>query len=354
MSGKILFLGRDGCILARPATGPVDAYDKLALAPGVLNALQKFVGAGFDLVMVSSQPGLGGPGFPREGFEGPQALLLGLLASQGIVFRDVFIDEGLPADGAPTCPPGTGMLRGYLADDGWSRTQSMMVGDTEIDMQFAANMGVRGLRIGHEFLDWPAIAHALLDGPRTGSVTRRTKETNIRVSVDLDRATEPHARTGLGFFDHMLEQIGKHGGFALAIDCDGDTHIDEHHTIEDCALALGQALRQALGDKRGIGRYGFTLPMDESAASATLDLSGRPYFVFEGNFPRERVGEVPTELVPHFFRSLCETLGANLHLTVHGDNAHHMVEACFKVVARTLRQALRREGAELPSTKGAL
>jgi imidazoleglycerol-phosphate dehydratase/histidinol-phosphatase len=354
MSGKILFLGRDGCIVARPERGPVDSYDKLVLVPGVIHALQQFAGAGYDLVMVSSQPGLGGLGFPREVFEGPQALLLDLLASQGIAFRDVFIDESLPPSVAPACLPGTGMLRAYLADDGWSRTQSVMLGDADADMQFAANMGVRGLRIGHGGLDWPGIAHALLDSPRTASVTRRTKETSIRVSVDLDRVGEPHARTGLGFFDHMLEQIGKHGGFTLAIDCDGDTHIDEHHTIEDCALALGQALRQALGDKRGIGRYGFTLPMDESAASAALDLSGRPYFVFEGNFPRERVGEVPTELVPHFFRSLCETLGANLHLTVYGENAHHMVEACFKVVARTLRQALRREGAELPSTKGAL
>jgi imidazoleglycerol-phosphate dehydratase/histidinol-phosphatase len=185
-------------------------------------------------------------------------------------------------------------------------------------------------------------------------VVRNTKETRITVSVDLDRVAEPQAHTGLGFFDHMLEQIGKHGGFALQLACAGDTHIDEHHTIEDCALALGQALKQALGDKRGIGRYGFTLPMDEAQASATLDLSGRPYFVFEGSFPRERVGEVPTELVPHFFRSLCETLGANLHLSVRGDNAHHMVEACFKAVARSLRQALRREGSELPSTKGAL
>src|ERR1700754_3357659 len=197
MSGRILFLGRDGCIVARPPKGPVDAYEKLALVPGVVNALQQFIGAGFDLVMVSSQPGLGGPGFPREGFEGPQALLLDLLASQGIVFRDVFIDGSLAADGAAAYPPGTGMLRGYLADDGWSRAKSRLIGDSDIDMQLAANMGVSGLCIGHDGLDWPGIAHALLDSPRTASVTRRTKETSIRVSVDLDRASEPHAHTGL-------------------------------------------------------------------------------------------------------------------------------------------------------------
>jgi imidazoleglycerol-phosphate dehydratase/histidinol-phosphatase len=229
-----------------------------------------------------------------------------------------------------------------------------MIGDRETDLAFAANLGVRGFRVGVEGASWADVAHALLDAPRTAEVLRKTKETSIRVNVDLDRVAEPNVHTGLGFFDHMLEQIGKHGGFALSLTCDGDTHIDEHHTIEDSALALGQALRQALGDKRGIGRYGFALPMDESAARAELDLSGRPYFVFEGSFPRDRVGDVPTELVPHFFRSLCETLGANLHLTVHGDNAHHMVEGCFKVVARTLRQAIRREGAELPSTKGTL
>jgi imidazoleglycerol-phosphate dehydratase/histidinol-phosphatase len=215
-------------------------------------------------------------------------------------------------------------------------------------------MGVRGFRVGQGGMAWNDFAHVLLDAPRTAEVRRGTRETSIHVSVDLDRVAEPVVHTGLGFFDHMLEQIGKHGGFALSLRCDGDTHVDEHHTIEDAALALGQALRQALGDKRGIARYGFALPMDESAARAELDLSGRPYFVFEGSFPRERVGDMPTELVPHFFRSLCETLGANLHLTVHGENAHHMVEGCFKVVARTLRQAMRREGADLPSTKGSL
>ena len=209
---------------------------------------------------------------------------------------------------------------------------------------------------------------------RTAEVSRNTKETQIRVRVDLDHAADAVVATGIGFFDHMLEQVGKHGGFALTLTCAGDSHVDEHHIVEDCALALGSALRQALGDKRGIGRYGaaieaerisaanprlpgvieITLPMDETLARAALDLSGRPYFVFDGAFPRERVGELPTELVPHFFRSLCETLGANLHLAVRGENAHHMVEASFKATSRALRQALRRDGVALPSTKGVL
>ena len=354
MSRKILFVDRDGCLIEEPADEQIDSYAKLALLPGVVAALQRFVAAGYELVMVTNQDGLGTGSFPEADFNGPHELLLRILASQGIRFREVLIDRSFPHEGKDTRKPGTGMLRHYLADDGWSRASSAMVGDRETDLQFAANLGVRGFRVGPLGMDWEALAHRLLDAPRIASVVRNTKETRITVSVDLDRVAEPKVHTGLGFFDHMLEQIGKHGGFALELACDGDTDIDEHHTIEDCALALGQALKQALGDKRGIGRYGFSLPMDESAADARLDLSGRAYFVFEGSFPRERVGEVPTELVPHFFRSLCETLGANLHLSVRGDNAHHMVEACFKVVARTLRQALRREGSELPSTKGAL
>ena len=189
---------------------------------------------------------------------------------------------------------------------------------------------------------------------RSATRQRATKETSIELSIELDGSGTAIVSTGIPFYDHMLEQLGKHGGFALEVSCAGDLHIDEHHTVEDCALAIGTALKKALGDKRGIGRYGFTLPMDESQASAALDFSGRPYFVFDGQFPRESVGDLPTELVTHFFRSLCETAGLNLHLSVRGENAHHMVEACFKVVARALRQAIRREGSELPSTKGVL
>ena len=354
MSRKILFVDRDGCLIDEPADEQIDSYEKLSLLPGVIAALQRIVAAGYELVMVTNQDGLGTDRFPQAHFDGPHDLMMRIFASQGVRFRDVLIDRSFPHEGLDTRKPGIGMMRQYLADDGWLRADSAMIGDRETDLKFAANMGVRGFLVGPKGVSWEDIAHQLLDRPRIAEVVRNTKETRIKVRVDLDGQQEPVAHTGLGFFDHMLEQIGKHGGFALQIECTGDTKVDEHHTIEDCALALGQALRQALGDKRGIGRYGFTLPMDESQASAALDLSGRPYFVFEGDFPRERVGDVPTELVPHFFRSLCDTLGANLHLAVKGENAHHMVEACFKVTARVLRQAIRREGDELPSTKGSL
>ena len=242
----------------------------------------------------------------------------------------------------------------YLRDRTIDLSASAMVGDRDTDMEFARNLGVRGFRLGPRGDSWGAVAHALVDAPRSAQVERVTRETRITVSVDLDQITDPVVKTGVGFFDHMLEQLGKHGGFALEVACAGDLHIDEHHTVEDTALALGAALKQALGDKRGIGRYGFTLPMDETQASVALDFSGRPFFVFDGAFPRESVGGLHTELVPHFFRSLCETAGLNLHLSVRGENAHHMVEACFKSVARALRQAIRREGVELPSTKGTL
>ena len=334
MSRKILFVDRDGCLIDEPADEQIDSYEKLSLLPGVIAALQRIVAAGYELVMVTNQDGLGTERFPQASFDGPHDLLMRIFSSQGVHFREVLIDRSFPHDGLDTRKPGVGMMREYLADDGWIRADSAMVGDRETDLQFAANMGVRGFRVGPKGIGWDEIAHQLLDRPRVAEITRNTKETRIKVRVDLDRQADPIIHTGLGFFDHMLEQIGKHGGFALQLICEGDTKVDEHHTMEDSALALGQALRQALGDKRGIARYGFTLPMDESQASAALDLSGRPYFVFDGQFPRERVGDVPTELVPHFFRSLCDTLGANLHLTVKGENAHHMVEGYFKATAR--------------------
>jgi imidazoleglycerol-phosphate dehydratase / histidinol-phosphatase len=354
MSRRILFVDRDGCLIEEPADEQIDRFDKLALLPEVIPALRRCVAAGYELVMVSNQDGLGTDSFPQAHFDGPHDLLMQILESQGVRFAEVLIDRSFPHEGSDGRKPATGLVRHYLADDGWSRAASAMVGDRETDMQFAANLGVRGLRVGPQGMGGMQVAHLLCDAPRIAEVERNTRETRIRVRVDLDEASDPQVRTGIGYFDHMLEQIGKHGGFALQLTCEGDLHVDEHHTVEDSALALGQALRQALGEKRGIARYGFTLPMDETLVSAALDLSGRPWFEFEGVFPRDKVGELSTEMVPHFFRSLCETLGANLHLSVRGENAHHMVEGCFKAVARALRQAIRREGDALPSTKGTL
>jgi imidazoleglycerol-phosphate dehydratase / histidinol-phosphatase len=351
---RILFIDRDGVLLEEPPDEQVDSFAKFRLVAGVVPALLRLRDAGFEFVLVSNQDGLGTASFPAQVFEGPQNLLLQVLGSQGIRFREVLVDWHFPADNSPNRKPGIGLVMHYLRDRRIDLAGSAMVGDRETDMQFAANLGVRGMRFGPGAYDWVTIAHELVDAPRVAQVERTTNETRIRVRVDLDRAADPVVATGHGFFDHMLEQLGKHGGFALDLHCAGDLHIDEHHTVEDCALALGAALKQALGDKHGIGRYGFTLPMDESLASAALDFSGRPCFVFEGRFPRESVGELSTELVPHFFRSLCETAGLNLHLSVQGENTHHMVEACFKAVARALRQAIRREGHELPSTKGSL
>jgi imidazoleglycerol-phosphate dehydratase/histidinol-phosphatase len=267
----------------------------------------------------------------------------------------VLIDEHHAADNHPNRKPGIGMVMHYLRDRAIDLDGSAMVGDRATDMEFARALGVRGFRFGTEW-DWAGIAHALAGAPRIARVQRATRETRVDVELDLDRGADARVATGLGFFDHMLEQLGKHGGFALALRVDGDLGVDEHHTVEDAALALGQALREAVGDKRGQARYAFELPLDEARAGAWLDFSGRPLFRFEGSFPRERVGELPTELVPHFFRSLAESAGLNLQLSVQGENAHHMVEACFKAVGRALRQALALEpgAVAVPSTKGAL
>jgi imidazoleglycerol-phosphate dehydratase/histidinol-phosphatase len=301
---------------------------------------------------------------------------MGILASQGIFFREVLIDPSFPhenrmQDGVPTRKPGIGLALHYLRDRNVDLARSAMVGDRQSDMEFARNLGVRGFLLAADGDDWNAIADTLCRDGRRAQVERTTRETRVRVAVDLDHVAEPAIGTGHPFFDHMLEQLGKHGGFALSVQCAGDLQVDDHHTVEDCALAIGEALRHALGDKRGIARYGsappraavsdddglhvtFVLPMDESLAEAALDLSGRAYFVFDGAFPRTEVGGLATELVSHFFRSLCDAGGINLHLRVRGENTHHMVEACFKVVARALRIAIRREGNALASTKGVL
>ncbi|HXC58457.1 MAG TPA: bifunctional histidinol-phosphatase/imidazoleglycerol-phosphate dehydratase HisB [Steroidobacteraceae bacterium] len=352
---KVLFVDRDGTLVEEPADEQVDSLEKIRFMPDVFASLQKLTAAGYRLVMITNQDGLGTSSFPREKFELAQRFIVDAFASQGLSFDAICICPHRPADGCDCRKPKLGHAAEYLRTVSLDLVRSAVIGDRLTDLEFARNLGVRGLRVqrqGSGAETWPAIARELL--ARRASVGRETRETRIHIDIDLDAESPIQVSTGHGFFDHMIEQLAKHGGFALTLKCEGDLHIDEHHTVEDCALALGSALRQALGDKRGIGRYGFLLPMDEARVQVAIDLSGRPYAVFEGKFARPEVGGLATELVPHFFRSLGETLGAAIHVSVTGDNTHHMVEACFKGVGRALRQALRHEGEELPSTKGVL
>jgi imidazoleglycerol-phosphate dehydratase/histidinol-phosphatase len=355
VSKKILFLDRDGTLITEPADFQIDRLDKFALEPEVVPALRRLRDAGYTFVMVTNQDGLGTPSFREAEFRPLQNLLLDLLRSQGIAFEAVRVCPHTAADRCDCRKPKVGLLLDYLRDTTWSRENSYVIGDRETDLQLAAALGTQGLRYNTKTLGWTEIARLIADVPRRATIARQTKETKISVAVDLDASAPVKLATGLGFFDHMLDQIARNAGISLVIECTGDLHIDEHHTVEDVGLALGAALKQALGDKRGIGRYGFTMPMDEAKAEVALDLSGRPFFVFEGKFPRGEVGRLPSELVPHFFQSLATTLGATLHMTVKGDNTHHMIEALFKGFGRALRPAVARgAGSEIPSTKGVL
>jgi imidazoleglycerol-phosphate dehydratase/histidinol-phosphatase len=354
---RVIFLDRDGTLNEEPPDEQVDSLEKLRLMPGVVPALLDLKRAGFRFVMVTNQDGLGTPSLPLEQFELPHRFLLDLLASQGIDFDAVFICPHFKTADCACRKPRPGMVEQYLSLHPIDTARSYMIGDRDTDLEFGANLGIEALRVrlgGQSHETWPAIAQRILGAARRAQVRRKTRETEVAIDLDLSREGPSSVATGLGFFDHMLEQIAKHAGFALQLTCRGDLHIDEHHTIEDCALGLGAALREALGEKRGIARYGFLLAMDEAEAQVALDISGRPYFLWDGRFDRERVGEMPTELVPHFFRSFAEALGAALHLRVRGENTHHMIESCFKGVGRSLRQAIRLEGVELPSTKGVL
>ncbi len=352
---KIAFLDRDGTLILEPDNEQVDRLDKVALVPGVIPALLRLRDSGYEFVMVTNQDGLGTASFPAEAFQRVQDFVTTLFQSQGIEFSRVFICPHRPEDGCSCRKPSPGHLGDFLRTAAIDRETSFVAGDRATDLQFASNIGVQGFLVEPAKPgSWDGIAHAVVDRPRTAAVKRRTRETDISVAVDLDAELPVRIQTGIGFFDHMLEQIAKHGGFSLDIACAGDLQVDEHHTVEDVAIALGEALRAALGDKRGINRFGFLLPMDETEAQISLDLSGRAYMVFDGSFPRAEVGQLPTELVPHFFRSVADSLGANLHITVRGENTHHMVEACFKGFGRTLRQAIAKAGSSMPSTKGTL
>jgi imidazoleglycerol-phosphate dehydratase / histidinol-phosphatase len=355
MSAPFLFVDRDGTLIEEPPDQQVDSLTKIRFMPGVFAALTELCRRGFRLAMVTNQDGLGTPSFPLPAFEESQRFILDAFESQGIRFEAVFVCPHFRSDGCECRKPRIGLVKDYIRDAQVDLAASAMIGDRETDLEFARNLGIPGLRVlrnGTDAETWPGIVRALT--ARQAHIERRTRETQIDVRVGLDVTTPIQVSTGIGFFDHMLEQLAKHGGFALELTCKGDLRIDEHHTVEDCALALGEALRAALGNKVGIARYGFLLPMDEAEAQVAIDLSGRAFAQFNGHFGREQVGGLPTELVPHFFHSLAESLGAAVHVSVRGENSHHMIEACFKGVGRALRQAFRRESDELPTTKGVL
>ena len=370
---KVLFIDRDGTIIAEPpVTFQVDRLDQMEFLPGVLRNLYFIrTKTDFEWAMVTNQDGLGTPVYPQENFDAVQAKMLQILSNEGVEFDQIFIDTSFPEDGLPTRKPGTGLLTNYFTDD-YNLSASFVIGDRVTDVELAKNMGCKAIFISEdttilkdkgleEFCalqtsSWDAIAAFLFAGERTATVERTTKETSIFIHINLDGSGKASIHTGLKFFDHMLEQIGRHAGCDLTIQVNGDLEVDEHHTIEDTALALGAALRQAIGDKRGIERYGYCLPMDDSLCSAVLDFGGRPWLVYNAEFKREYVGDLPTEMILHFFKSLSDAALMNLNIKAEGDNEHHKIEGMFKALAKAIKMAVKRDvyQYELPSTKGML
>lgn len=350
---RAIFVDRDGTIIAEPADEQVDSLEKLSFVPGAISALKALTGLGFELVMVTNQDGLGTAAFPEEDFYPAQNFMLRTLEGEGVVFDDILIDRHFPEDNSPCRKPGTGMFTKYL-DGSYDLSGSYVIGDRDSDMELARNLGAKGLKIGQ--LSWDEIVRTIRATERSATVERKTAETDIRIRVDLDGKGESSVDSGLKFFDHMLNQLIHHGGLSLELSCKGDLEVDEHHTMEDVGIALGEAIRLALGDKRGINRYGFALPMDESRAIVLLDFGGRSELVWDVVFTREMVGDVPTEMFKHFFKSLCDSLRCNLYIQARGENNHHLIEGVFKAFARTLRQAAARNvfSYDLPSSKGLL
>lgn len=375
---KILFVDRDGTIIIEPPGDyQVDAFEKLEFLPSAISQLKNIARElDFELVMVTNQDGLGSDSFPEQTFWPVHELMVNILKNEGVVWKEIIIDRSFASDKSPDRKPGIGRVKHYMSGE-YDLENSFVLGDRITDMIFAANIGCRGIFIGksHDTSEdhlgdsyklediialrtdsWIEIFKFLKDQHRSSRIYRDTLETSISVALDLDGSGKTSINTGLPFFDHMLDQLGKHGGVDLQISSKGDLHIDEHHTIEDTALALGSAFKQALGNKRGTERYGFALPMDDCEAMVTLDFGGRPWLVWEVDFQREKVGEFPTEMFFHFFKSFSDAAGCNLNIKATGTNEHHKIESVFKAFARSVRRAIRRDMNlfDLPSTKGSL
>ena len=349
-----LFIDRDGTLMEEPADEQIDSLEKFALLPALIPALLDLSRAGYHLVMVSNQDGLGTAAYPAEKFEMIQGLLLKMLKSQGIEFEEVLICPHTSTAECRCRKPQTQMVKHYLASNEMDRERSYVIGDRATDLAMAENMAISGLLLTPDF-GWKEIARLILQKPRIAEVKRKSNETEIHARVALEGQNHIEIQTGIGFFDHMLEQLARHGGFDLFLQAKGDLHIDDHHLVEDVALTVGTALRKALGEKRGIQRYGFWLPMDEASTRTTLDLSGRAHFKMQAHFPTANVGGLSTEMVPHFFRSLADSMAMSLHIETVGENSHHMVEGTFKSVGRSLRQAFAKsDDNAIPSTKGFL
>lgn len=360
---KVLFIDRDGTLIVEPQPDlQIDSLEKLEFLPYAISSLKKLIDFGYELVMVTNQDGRGTSSFPEDDFQKPHQKMLTTLANEGITFAEIFIDDSFPEQNSPNRKPNTGLLTKYLIANRIDLENSYTIGDRDTDIQLAANLGCKAIKYAEDqderavltSRDWNTITRYLTGKKdRLVQLERNTKETKIKLTLNLDGNGNYKNDTGVKFYDHMLDQLAKHSGIDLELKVSGDLEIDEHHTIEDSAIALGKAFKQALGDKRGIERYGFLLPMDEALVQCAIDFSDRAYFIYKGSFNREYAGDFPTEMFEHWMKSFSEHAGINLNLSIlDGENTHHMIEASFKALAKCIKQAIQVTGTELPTTKG--
>ena len=363
MTKKVLFIDRDGTIIREPEDFQIDAFEKLEFLPNVINSLSKIAKElSYELLMVSNQDGLGTDSFPEETFWPVQNFIINTLKNEGVEFSEILIDSSFENENKPTRKPGVGMLQKYIYGN-YDLANSFVIGDRKTDVQLAENLGSKSIFISEEInsaatfvtMDWNEIYDFLKSIPRIGKVKRETLETSINIELNLDGKGNSEINTGLPFFDHMLQQIAKHGNLDLKIQVNGDLEIDEHHTVEDTAIALGDAFLQALGDKKAISRYGFLLPMDDCLAQVAVDFGGRPWLVWDADFKREKIGDVPTEMFFHFFKSFSDQARCNLNIKAEGENEHHKIESIFKAFAKAIQMAVNKtKNYNIPSTKGIL